>query len=211
MTKRTAFTLAEFTMAMAITAIVGLSVAAVSAALGGAYAQSEEFYVNLQSARCSMLMVQAAVRNARLVTATDANTAVFWQDADDDGAIDQAELTALTLVGGKLELHGLDLKRASADVAAALNVPVTLADVSSATAVNATLCGSAYGNPRVLADDVRDFRVTPRPAAPLTRMLEIQVTVGKAPHDVTLRSAVTMRADLTGAIGVVNDQYVLGQ
>ncbi len=36
MTQRAAFTLAEFTMAMAITAVIGLSVAGVSSALGSA-------------------------------------------------------------------------------------------------------------------------------------------------------------------------------
>ena len=89
-----ALTLIELVIGIAVTTLVGLSVAAVSGVLSDSYSQGEAYYRSMQSARIAMMNLQSKVRKAHLITQASGNEMMIWQEpGGDDGKINPSELT----------------------------------------------------------------------------------------------------------------------
>ena len=168
-TKPKGFTLLEMTMAMAITAITGLSVAGATVALSRAHQDTEGFYQSLQTARSAMMRIQRSIQGAKLVTACTGTTLVLWaNDTNGNGTIDADEV--LLLVFDTASRQSPDSQQVFPDaVKAALNVEVPLSTLTDAATVVAQIVPSTYAQTIVLASDASDFLPPPRPRRPWRR------------------------------------------
>jgi len=205
------FTLVEMVLAMAVTAIVGLSVAGVSIGLSNSYANSEDYYDALQGGRSVLMQAQSLGRTAQLVTATATDSVVFWAcDTNADGKINRNELTMIYW-----DRSGNDsvvrMERISpAATSVVVKDQVMLNTASSVASVSSLLSQySQYRENSPLACDVLDFKVIAPTAAPKTTLLQLEITVGRKEHPLTLRSTVSLRAGDTANVGKANNQWVL--
>ena len=211
--RQNAFTVVEMVLAMAITAMIGLSVAGVAVALSTAQADQEESYQYAQTARSAINRIQGYLSRARLVTARGDGSLVYWiKDADGDGTISLEEL-------GEIRRHSEDrtlrLHRVvfpdnmDEQVHAALNAQVELdcaADMASATQLIET---NGRHVDQVEAEDVEAFDVAAYPECPVAKLVSIHLVIGQGERQVALRSAVALRADCTDEVAVSEGAYVL--
>ena len=208
------FTLTELMLAIAITAMTGLAVAGASHAVLSAYGTSDDHYEQLQIARGAMHQSRLALRKARLVVNGTTTSLIYWaEDANNDGAINVSELAELAYNRADREIREYrvvipdSLSQQQQD---ALNVAIALSSVTgSPGSASGLIRDSSYVVWRLVASDVRYVAFGAVPAAPLARTVTIRITVGTGETSLTLRSAVTLRADLTGEVGLSQGQYVL--
>lgn len=205
------FTMVEMVLAMAVTAIVGLSVAGVSVGLSNAYENSENYYDALQGARSVLMQAQSMGRTAKLVTATSTDSLVFWtSDINADGKINRNELTMIywDRSGGDSVVR---MQRISpAATSSLVKDQVMLSVASSVSSVSSLLSQyTSYRENSPLASDVLSFKVTASPAAPKATLVQLEITVGRPDRPLTLRSTVSLRADDTVNVGKVGSTWVL--
>ena len=208
-TKSKGFTLLEMTMAVTITAIIGLAVAGATIALSRAYQDTEEFYQSLQTARSAMLRIQRTVQGSKLITACPGTILVLWvDDTNGNGNINADEVLVLVFDTAAQEVR-LCRKVFPDALKPALNVEVPLYDLIDANAVLSNVSGSAYVQTIVLANDTTDFYATASPAPPLAKRVDLYLSVGTDKNVMALRSAATTRGPKTAQVQVVDSQYVL--
>lgn len=207
------FTLAELTIGVAITSLVGLSVAGLSFGLSNAYESNDNYYQSLQTARSAMRAVQSALRKSKLVVGTTETDLLLWvNDEDESDTINASELLLLRWdnSSGELREHRIDLDalsdfdRALFDVEVALNTTVI-----SPQSVTSWMRNHIYAQSRVLAEEITNFQATGQSAAPMTRLLKINISSGAAGNEVALRSVVKIRADATDQVSMVGGAYFL--
>ena len=207
------FTLAEIIIGIAITSLVGLAVAGLSAALSNAYDVNEEYYQALQTGRSAMLKMQSALRRTRLVVGKTESGLLLWaSDENNSGTINASELLLFRWdqASGEIREHRIDLDSLSPELRAAFDEAVTLnTSVTGPGSVSAWIRGHWYHQSRVLAEGVENFQATDQPALPMSKLLKIGLTAGSPGNEVTLRGVVKIRADMTDQVQVVADQYVL--
>ena len=210
---RLGFTLMEMTIAMTITAMIGLSVAGVSMVLGDATEYGENFYQSVQTARNVVMKIQKTIRSAKLVTASSSTAMVLWaDDTNGDGQINLSETVLLSCdtTSGQIRLNRVVFPATmSAQTRAALDVTKTLADLASVNTVTSLITGNAYNTTTVLATDVAAGQFGVWPTAPLSHLVRFQLTVGTGDSAVTLRSAAATRAGLTSRVQMAGNVYVL--
>lgn len=208
--RRTAFTMVEFMMAATITAIIGLSVAGVSMALSSAYANSQDYYESVQTARSSVLRMQQTIRCAKLVTTWgNGGLAVWAQDADLDGQIDTSEVTVWQYDSTKKELQEGRVEYSTDALRQAMDAHESLASLTTLSGAVAVVNRSAYKQWRPLASNVQSFSVVGDLNNPKARLVTLQMTIGTGPGAMTLRSGVSLRADSTDRVQLSGNQYVL--
>lgn len=211
--KTLAFTLVEMVMAMSITAMTALAVAGATMTLSTAYSHSQDYYQNIQAARTTMLRFHSAVCKARLITAADNDTMVLWaRDTNGDGRINIAELLLIDYDEGTRELREYSVVypgELPESIRDTYNVHILLSSVAAVGAAGTVLGTPPYIQERLVATDVTAFSVTTDSAPPLARIVKLQITVGQSPGSITLRSASTMRADMTSYVGIVGSNWVL--
>ncbi len=207
------FTLAELVVSVAITAVIGSAVAGLAMALSTASEHGRDRYLSLQTARIAMLNVRGIIRKAKLVTACDGTTMVLWaEDANGNGKINRTEVV---LVGRDSSLEQIRMHRIvfpdhlPEAAKAALDIELELEALTDLNAVLSLLEASLYDQITVLAGDVRSFKVSVSPAAPMTELVGLTITVGPAERAVTLRTAVHLPAEVTDRVGIADDEYVL--
>ena len=207
------FTLAELVVSVAITAVIASAVAGLAMALSTASEHGRDRYLSLQTARIAMLNVRDLIRKAKLVTTCDGTSMVLWaEDSNGNGSIN---LTEVSLVGRDSSLEQIRMHRIvfpdhwSEETKASLDIELELDDLTDLDDVLAVLEASSYDQITVLAGDVRSFNVRVSPAAPMTELVGLTITVGPAERAVTLRTAVHLPADVTDRVGVADDEYVL--
>ena len=210
---RRGFTLAELMIGVSITALVGLSVLGLSVGLSNAYESNDNYHQSLQTARSAMLQVQSALRKARLVVGqTDTRLLLWTDDEDGSGTINASELLLLRWSNYSHELreHRIDLDALDDYWRGVFDVEVALdACVSSPDSISSWMLGHLYGQERVLAEDVTNFRVTGQSAVPLTKLLKVNISAGSSGNDVSLRSVVKIRADVTDQVELNDGAYRL--
>lgn len=209
-----AFTLTEYLMAMVVVAIIGAAVAGVAMALSTAYAHSQGFYQYMQNARISMLRIQNTARKAKLVTAATSQDAVFWTgDQNANGLINLSEVTILSYDAPAKQVKEYRVVfPASMDpmTRGALDGVVPLSTLITVPSANLLVKTNIYCQTFVLADDVMYFRLGARPLPPLSKMLTVDLTVGREDNNLQLRSACALRADATAYVGIgATGEYVL--
>ena len=102
----TAFTLTELLMALAITAMIGMSVVTLSTALSSAHASTGSMAEAISSGRYAMRSIDADVRKAALVTAFGNGEMVVWTgDEYADKQINVSELVLIQSDTGNYKFH----------------------------------------------------------------------------------------------------------
>ena len=207
-----AFTLAELVMAMAIMSIIGLAVVGMTMALTDAQEYSGDFYRNVQIARHAMRYVQREIQKANLVTAVDSDSLAYWaDDTNDNGGINLTEMRLVAFDSGDREIAEYRIEFPSwwtqlmKDLE---DAPLSLAwatDMSNVTSMRS----NSYVVRRLLATEAAPVTFTVSPSAPLTKLLQTEVTVGQGDRRVVLRGATALRADWTGHVGTVDSEWVL--
>jgi len=207
------FTLTEFVIAMAITAITGLAVAGVSMALSRAYAHSENFYQYLQCSRAGIRHTQEVFSEAKLITAADGDTTVLWhKDINDDAQINLSEIKLIDHDSENNEVAEYSIvfpddmspaTRAALDENRDLSWAMDIPDVRN------ELLGHNYCQKKLLATDVTSFSVSCQTSPPRTRLVQMTFDVGRPEHSIKLRSAAMLRADRTAYVGISDGEYVL--
>lgn len=210
---RKGLTLAELVMAMSITAVIGMSIAGVSVALSNAYADTQDFYKSLSSARSAMINIQSTIKNAGLVTAIDGDSIVLWHsDTNSDGKINISELTVLNFDSASNKINQYTIKypsNFSEKMQAALDSEVALAEVMRSSIIS-SIMNNQYAESRILASKATAFKISSDIAPPLTTLVKIELTAtGDNGEDVTLRSAASLRADIADYVGIADGEYVL--
>lgn len=211
MRSNNAFTLMELMLAVAITSIIGLSIAGVSLALSRSYAHTQDFYSNLQTGRTSMSRMQDMLRKTKLVTSAGSDCLVVWtgdQEGTGFGQINRQELVMWIYNSAASEIRQYSIVYPDA-LLSALNVVQPLSTVLAAPSLTNLVNTDIYSQSTVIATDVRAFRVTLDQAAPMARCVKLEITVGSVSAPVKLESAVRLRADATSKVVIQNSQYVL--
>jgi len=214
MPRRTsAFTIAELLIALAITAVIGLTVAGVAMALSRSYQHSEQYYRYLQSGRVASIRLQGSLRKSRLVTASDASTLVLWaEDYNNDGQINVSEVLFVYYDHGAREL----IERStvfpdsmSASVREMLDFTIPLSALSDPNVATGPPAYESYDSKRLLAAYVEDFQVFCTDAPPFTKLVKFCLKVGGDGQFVTMHGASRLRADRTEYVGEFGGEYVL--
>jgi len=210
---RTALTLAELVLSMAIMAIVGAGVAGVSMALSTAHIDSQAVQENIQTASASMMRLQKCVSGAKLVTSISPDAVVIWTEGvDGDNKIDLSELVTLCYDPDTKELSEqrviFPVEMAVADKAV-LDASVTLASAGNKATVNTLTSASQYYQTRLIASNVESFQAIASPAAPMSKLLTLKYTVGAGDNAIDVRTACCLRADARRYVATSGGDYVL--
>ncbi len=203
----TAFTLTELLMAVAITAMIGMSVAAVSTALSHAQASTDSMIEAISSGRYAMRSIDADVRKAVLITASGNGEMVIWTgDEYADKQINVSELVLIQSDTGNQTVERLQVvfpDSMSPGHLAALNVSRTLAYVNDVGRVRGLLMMRRYSHyltRRTLAVDVSKFEVVTDEAPPMPQLVLMRLTIGQDAQQITLTNTAHPRADATDCV-----------
>ena len=200
-------------MSLVVMSIISMAVVSLTMALTTAQEYSEDFYRNIQIARNSLRRIERHINKAKLITAGNSNTLVYWlNDANGNGDIELTEMRLITtdIATGKVVMYRPVLPPAW---------PQEWKDIweDYMTVPIATSLPTALGwltNPwwtvqEVLATEVTSLKFTASPAIPVAEVLQIEVTVGEGPGAVELRSSASMRANKIADLYMDSDKYYL--
>ncbi len=210
---RRGLTLAELVLAMAITAVIGLAVTGVTAAMSNINERAEDYYEYLQSGRVAASRLEEALRSARLITVASGSSIVAWTSNETDKTkINVSEVTKVYLDTDTRQL----MQRTTVfpdsmepSTKTALDTSVALADLVSANAADDAPPYVQYDVTRVLARNVQEFQVYPDVPTPLTQTVKFRLVIGSYAQTVTQYGAVTLRASKVSRVGVSGGTYVL--
>lgn len=199
---RTAFTLAELVLAIALISVVGLSVATVASALANAYRQTDTMKESIQSGRSAMMNVASMIRKAKLLVAKSNGALAIWTgDANGDDAINVDELVLIRCVQDSRTVESTRVAFPGTmprEIVMALNEAKQLLEVDTIGEVRDTMNSATLANhrsSRVLASDVHSFSIETDVDPPYTRLALIRITVGPPDQRIALTSSVHLRAD----------------
>jgi len=177
-----AFTLSEILMALVVMSIISLAVVSLTTALTTAQEYSEDFYRNIQIARNSLRKIERDINKAKLITAGDSDTLVYWvDDANGNGDI---ELTELRLITTNIATGEVRLCRAEFPAFWPQEWKDTFDDsmtVQIATELSNAVAWITDGQWAVydeLASEIKSIKFTASPAVPTAEVLQIELTVG---------------------------------
>jgi prepilin-type N-terminal cleavage/methylation domain-containing protein len=206
-------TLAELLIAMTVMSVIGLAVTGVAMALSSAHAASEAYNQYVQTGRVAMARVTQKVRGSSLIVSADAQRLVLWSgDANADGRISLDEVAVITYDGPARQVRHYAVEFPDHWpnwMKALLNSSLELRSLSSAASVEWWLSRHWLCQTTVLADDVLDFSPSVSPAAPLSTIASVEMTVGDDAHEVTLHNAAGLRADKTSHVYESDDEFFL--
>jgi len=212
MRRRIAFTLMELTLAMVITTIIGLSVAAATMVLSRAYANGENYADCVQNGRIAMQRIRRTVVRAKLVLQADNNNLMVWrQDANGDGQINLSEITQFYVdaAARQLKMRQVVFPSSLSDVMrGVLDAPVPLQTALTSTSFFGNY-GGAYTQDSPLAEDVDYLHVTTDEDPPYALFVQLEGRFVGGTQQLTLNNAAALRADRTAYVGSSDDGYVL--
>jgi len=207
-------TMLELIIGIAITAMVGLSVAGVSSVLAGSYSQGEEYYRHMQSVRIGMLRLQSTVRKAHLVTEVSAEQMMLWHEpAGGDGQINPSELTLIKYDPGEDKVTQYQIvfpDWLDPDWRLWWDYQIDLQDMLDDPSFWAAVVRlHPFVESTVYASGITDFRLSGGTSPPTTRLVTAHLTAGTGERAVHLRGSVAPRADRTGYLVSTYGEYVL--
>ncbi len=205
--KSKALTLTELLLAVTLLALLSLTVTTVVSALSGAQAQAGVLSDAVQSARSGMMRIETVLRKCKLVTSGTASSAICWMgDANADFQINLSELIVFHRLP---DARTLEVWRVifpatlSPAVRTALDVPLTLQQLSDAAAIVAMMRQTAYGpylQKVVYATDVESFQVGASPPPPFTERALLRLKAGPAGREIMLTNSAVPRATVIDRI-----------
>jgi len=217
LTKRTrhALTLTELVMGISVTMTIGLAVAGVSVALSSAHAHSNQCYHAIETARGAMRRVQLNLQKAQLITAIgiDNRRLLCWTgDENEDKEINVSELVLLVYATETDEMVERQVVFPSGMAQAtrdALDEVFTLETCTDLSVMGPRIRNDAYCRTLLLGTNVQEVRFVADPAAPLSMLVSVRITVGEGDQSLTLRSAARLRADMTEHVATADGDWVL--
>ena len=203
-------------MAVSIMSIIGLCVAGAAMALSTGYENGQDYYECIQTGRVTMLRLEEMLRNSLLVT--DANNSgglwVWREDTNGDKEMSISEVSIIRHDRTSRRLVEMRVAFPSNWSASAIRLHDSPLEIRRATEVyiqHILYFRNSYMVETVLAENVTDFNVTVSPAAPLTRTVGVRMTVSQGSRELTVHSAVSLRADQTDRVAWVPvDQWQQG-
>jgi prepilin-type N-terminal cleavage/methylation domain-containing protein len=209
-------TLPELMIGIAITAVIGLSVAGVTMVLSTGNAQAQASADIMQTSQLVSLQLGRQVRGALLVTASDSTRLVLWNgDGNGNNVINLDELTVISYDSSKKELRQYQVVFPSywSDWQKAwMNSQLSLSwsYVSNAASAETYLRSQwYYCQTTVLASDVTSFQFAVEPAAPITTLVKAAFVTGTGDNAQKVSTAVNLRADRTSDVLQVGKTYYL--
>jgi len=210
------FTLTELLTALLITTIIGAVVVSVGAGLYNVQEHTDGITEVIQSGRSGMMRLCAILRKAKLITAaTDSEMAIWSGDSNGNKKI---EIDEIMLVRYLPDQQIVERWRVSFPetmphtLREALNQPqalATLTDVGEVKKILSKAIYSPYLSKEPVITSVSDFNIHTAPAAPITRLVSVHITLGQNDKGISLVSATRLRADMTGSIVWRNGKPVL--
>ena len=210
----TAFTVIELALAMAITALVGLSVAAATMVISSTQEDAEQYQEYVQSARSSNLRVQTGLRKACLITSCTPTTIVYWaSDANGNEQINVSELVRLSYshISKEFRETQVDFSNLADLTKAVMNSTVSLSTAMDDAAVRdlMTVTYKPYLQDRLLSSSVRSAEFRTDKAAPMAALVHLRLDVGDQSQAIVVQSAVALRSPQTPRVGITENVYVL--
>jgi prepilin-type N-terminal cleavage/methylation domain-containing protein len=209
------FTLAELLTAMVVMSIISLAVVSLTMALTTAQAYSEDFYRHVQIARNSLRYIERDINKAKLITAGDSDTLVYWaDDANGNGDIELTELRMITtdLATGEVFLCYAEFPafwpqswKDTWDADMTVEIATNLASVTS------WIKNDSWYKRDELATEVTALKFTVSPAVPVAEMVQIELTVGEGVGAVELRSSASMRSNKIADLYIADNVYYLAE
>ena len=214
MTRNTkGFTLAEMLMALVVMSIISLAVVSLTMALTTAQEYSEDFYRHVQIARNSLRRLEREINKAKLITAGDSNTLVYWlDDTNGNGDIELTELRLITtdIATGQVMLHRAEFPAGwSQALKDSVNDSIKVQDATVLPTIIAAIRNPMWARQDALATEVTSLKFTASPAIPTAQVLQIELTVGEGPRAVELRSSASMRANKLADLYMKDGKYYL--
>jgi len=210
------FTLVELLSSLLILTLIGAVIVSVSAALSNAQAHTDSLTEAIQSGRSGMMQLGIILRKSKLVTAANINEMVLWSnDTNDDKQINVDEIILVQYVPTKQIVERWQIifpDNMPPTLRKALNKVQTLADLASVDDVRKLLSRAIYS--RYLSritfiTNVSDFKISTYPAAPMTKLVLVHLSIGQDGQKITMANAVKLRADMTNSIILENGQFSL--
>jgi len=195
-------------MAVGIMSIIGLSIAGASIALTNAYDNGQEYYECIQTGRVTMLRLEEMVRNSLLITDAN-NIGGLWVWREDTNGDKEMNISEVSIISHDRTSNRLVEKRVafpdwwSELVVRLHDSPLELYEVTEAYIWQILYFRDSYIVETLLAENVTDFNVIVSPAAPLTKTVGLRMTVGQGRRELTIHSAVSLRADQTDRVAWV--------
>ncbi len=206
-------TLPELVLGIAVTSVIGLAVAGVTMALSTAHANNQQHSENLQAARVAAWRINRELRQCRLVTAADSSRIALWAtDGNGNGRInlDEIRVVSYDATNGEIRIWRAEFPPGWPDwLKSWLNTEMDLSDLAYAPTVEVWLKNSWLSQSTLLATGAAGFHCTVSPAAPLSTLARIEITVGDGDQAVTLGAAATLRVGQTDRVVRVGGHYEL--
>ncbi|MBL7219074.1 MAG: prepilin-type N-terminal cleavage/methylation domain-containing protein [Phycisphaerae bacterium] len=207
------FTLAEMLMSMLVMSIISLAVVSLTTALTTAQEYSEDFYRHVQIARNSLRCIEREINRAKLITAGNSTTLVYWlEDTNGNGDIELTELRLITtdIATGRVMLHRAEFPAGWPPVWKDIyDDSITVHDATVLPNAIAAITKPQWARQDALATEVASLRFTASPAIPVAQVLQIEMTVGEGPRAVELRSSASMRANKLADLYMDDGTYYL--
>lgn len=200
-------------MAVSIMSMIGLCIAGAAMALSTGYENGQDYYECIQTSRVTLLRLEEMLRNSLLVT--DANNIgglwVWREDTNGDKEMNISEVSIIShdpAVNRLVEMRVAFPSNWSESVVSLHDSPLELRRATEVYMPHILYFRNSYIVETVLAENVTDFDVTISPAAPLTKTVGMRMTVGQGSRELTVHSAVSLRADQTDRVAwVPADQH----
>ena len=196
--RRRAMTLIEVTIALTVTAMIGLVTASVMVALLNVQQTTDSYTQNVQSGRISLAKLQSAIRTSRVVTAGNGTKLTLWTHDDfDPGAMNVDELAVLKFIPeeGVVRVFAVGfadgLSQATRD---ALNVQVELDQVSSSSVAVSKIIATGSLITTDIAADLSSLMFRYDASPPYTGVVSIDASFGDGEQVVKLSTSAALRA-----------------
>jgi len=210
---RHAFTIIELTMAIAITAITGLSIAGVAVTISNAYASSSDTHQTLQAGQSVIRNIQAIINKTKLVTSVSKDGIVLWcVDSNEDGQINPSELVALYYDPQNRQLRTAVLSYSSLDseLSNTLDASMPLSWTTNYSFIGSYIKTNNAVVSQPLADNVVAASFQAMPDPPTSVNILVQVTLQETDGDLfTFRSSASTRAGSQSQVAVADGEFVL--
>lgn len=200
-------------MAVSIMSIIGLCIAGAATALATGYENGQDYYECIQTSRVTMLRLEEMLRNSLLVTDAN-NIGGLWVWREDTNGDKEMNMSEISIISHNRAANQLVEKRVvfpnnwSEWVVRLHNSPLEPYQMTEAYTWQVFYFRNSYIVETVLAENVTDFDVTLSPAAPFTRTVGIRMMVSQGSRQLTVHSAVSLRADQTDRVAwVPADQH----
>jgi len=206
-------TLAELVIAIAVTSIIALATTGVAVALSSAQASADDYGQSVQSARIALRNVGRNLKASVLITGSDSRRLVLWTgDTNLNGKINYDELAVISYDPNSKQLSLYRIAFPSdwpQWLKNLVNSEFDLSETSNPQVVESLLQNSWYSRTTVLATDVSACSLATSPAAPLTKLATVDLTIGQDKSALTASCAAKLRADYTSHVVQAAGEYYL--